>query len=291
MDVFPVHANCRLPRIPFFARFDRLGGRLCALLAVLLGLVAPACAVDIVRLRFELEANPPRVALAGTEIDWSKPGLSLELLKRVSKRLGIDFVYQRTPWKRSLLALENGDADGVFHASFVPERLETLVYPMNDGKPDVARSMFTQSYALYVTRQSAVRWDGKSLQGVDGPVGVSIGYSIGGELQKRGVTVTEVRSVDAGLGMVAADRLAAYAGLEAMTDAALSAHSAAKSTNSTNSTNSTIIKISPPLQTKPYYLVFSKSFYARQPQLAERIWTTLREVRDSAEFQSLQAQY
>ena len=36
-----------------------------------------------------------------------------------------------------------------------------------------------------------------------------------------------------------------------------------------------IVELSPPVLTKPYYLMFSKIFYAKAPDVAERIWDAI----------------
>ena len=72
------------------------------------------------RLAYETTPNPPRHLGEGTAIDWNRPGLTLELLKRVGERLKVNLSFKRVPWMRGLLMLENGEIDGIFHASYTP---------------------------------------------------------------------------------------------------------------------------------------------------------------------------
>ncbi|MCP3871932.1 MAG: amino acid ABC transporter substrate-binding protein [Desulfobacteraceae bacterium] len=50
-------------------------------------------------------------------------------------------------------------------------------------------------------------------------------------------------------------------------------------------------KILPSLKNKPYYLMLSKQFSGSNPDLAELLWDTLAEVRDSEELQQIKLKY
>ena len=67
--------------------------------------------------------------------------------------------------------LETSEADALVHASFLPERMGAMVFPMKAGRPDVGRAVFVQNYMFYKRAGSPVAWDGKALSGADGPVG------------------------------------------------------------------------------------------------------------------------
>ena len=41
-----------------------------------------------------------------------------------------------------------------------------------------------------------------------------------------------------------------------------------------------IVRIEPPLKTKPYYLMLSREFKAANPELAEQIWNAIGELRE-----------
>ncbi|HYG87579.1 MAG TPA: transporter substrate-binding domain-containing protein [Azospirillum sp.] len=246
--------------------------------------IAPAAAQNRpqVKLLFEPEANPPRTLGDGTAIDWQKPGLTLELLRLVGERVGVDFVYERMPWKRALYLIETNEADGVFHASFLPERTAIAVYPMKDNRADAARAVFVQSYALYKRAGSPVEWDGTALTGADAPVGVTIHYSVLHDLKRLGVPVEEAKTLEQNLDKLAGGRIAAYAGLEGRTDPVIAANPAKYRQ---------LVKMSPPLVTKPYYLLFSHGFYEAHRDLAERIWNAVAAIGGSAEFAEIAGRY
>lgn len=258
--------------------------------AALAALGAPAAAAGHrlqVKILFEPEANPPRTLGEGTAIDWQKPGLTLELLRLAGERVGVDFVYERVPWKRALYLVETNEADGIFHASFTPERTGIAAYPMKDApsggrQADPARAVFVQNYVLYKRAGTPVAWDGTALTDADGPVGVTISYSVAGDLRRLGVPVEEAKTLEQNLDKLLAGRIAAYAGLEHMSDTVVAANP---------SKYGKLVKMAPPLVSKPYYLLFSRGFYAAHGDLAERIWDAIAAINASAEFAEIARRY
>lgn len=229
---------------------------------------------------YEVRANPPRYLGAGTAIDWDRPGLTLELFKLVGERLRINLNFRRVPWKRGLFLVETGEVDGIFHASYKPDRESLGVYPKTrDGRLDERRAIFFQSYALHVLKDSPVRWNGKTISGLGGkPVGVTGGYSIVGDLRTMGVPLEEGKVQELNLSKLVEGRIAAYAELENMAAAAIRRDPARFGD---------VVKLDPPLKTKAYYLLLSHALVKRDTALAEVIWNTIAEINASTEFQAL----
>lgn len=230
------------------------------------------------RILYDVFANPPLIEGSGTEIDPVKPGLTIELLRLAGKRAGIPVAFTRTPWKRGLYLIETGQADAIFASSYTADRLRYGVYPMKNGKPDTSRKLFDQSYCLYVRAGSKVTWDGKTLANLQGPVGATTGYAVVAPLRAMGVTVEEEPSHIANLRKLVAGRLDAYAELDTHVRPLLRANPAEFGT---------IIELSPPILTKPYYLMFSKAFYDKFPETAENIWDAVAVVNASPAYQDL----
>lgn len=249
-----------------------------ALLAVALGAGA---AGHVVRLSYETKANPPRYLGEGTTIDRQRPGLTIELLRLVEPRVGVRFEFVRVPWARSMYLLETNQVDGVFHGSWVAERERFAAYPMKDGRPDASRSIFTQSYHLYARKDTRLAWNGEQLA-VNGPVGTTRGYSVARWLQEQGVRVEEENDLPSSLRKVLAGRLEAYAELENMAAAVIASH---------RDEMRDLVKVQPALRTVPYYLMLSKGFVAREPALAERIWSAIGEALRSPEYRELESRY
>lgn len=227
---------------------------------------------------FDVFENPPLINGNGTAIDPVKPGLTIEVLRMAAERARIPINLSRTPWQRGLYLIQTGQADGIFASSYVEDRLRYGVYPMKDGHPDTSRKLFDQSYRLYIRAGSGVRWDGKTLTGLLAPVGATSGYAVVPVLKALGVEVAEEPDHIANLRKLAAGRIDAYAELDTHVIPLLRRDPKAFGG---------IIEVSPPVLTKPYYLMFSKIFYARAPAVAERFWDTIALANTSTAYQDL----
>ena len=89
------------------------------------------------KLRIVTEPWSPYV----TVDDQQASGLDYEMTNIVFKRLGIDVQWQFLPWKRCLMMLEQGEADGVLDIFKVAEREDLLLYP-NEPLSDVNWVLF-----------------------------------------------------------------------------------------------------------------------------------------------------
>jgi polar amino acid transport system substrate-binding protein len=266
-------AHCQAP-----SRRSALGAVVLALLPALLSRRTPAIAAEPVRIVFDVFENPPLINGNGAAIDPVKPGLTIEVLRMAGERANIPIELSRTPWERGLYLLQTGQADAIFASSYVEERLRYGVYPLKDGRPDTSRKLFDQSYRLYVRAGSGVGWDGKTLTNLHAPVGATPGYAVVPVLRAMGVEVAEEASHIANLRKLVAGRIDAYAELDTHVRALL---------RSNPTEFGGIVELSPPVLTKPYYLMFSKIFYARAPEVAERIWDAIALVNASSAYQNL----
>ncbi|EDP61965.1 ABC-type amino acid transport/signal transduction system, periplasmic component/domain [alpha proteobacterium BAL199] len=237
-----------------------------------------------VRIAYETVPNPPRHLGEGTAIDWSRPGLTLELLKRVGQRLEVNLSFKRVPWKRGLLMLETGEIDGIFHASYKAERESIGVYPKTpDGRLDESRAVFFQSYMLFVPAGSSITWNGTTLGGLDGrPIGATAGYAVVDVLERLGARVEVGRTPSLNFPKLLEGRLAAYAELENLAGAVI---------RSDPARYASVSKLEPPLRTSAYYLMLSHAFVQRDRTTAEAVWDTIAEVRESDDFRALDSRY
>jgi len=267
------------PILPRMAKFATL-----ILCFISINLLLPSAwgAVQTVSLTYETTPNPPRFFGLGTAIDWKKPGISLDVLQEVARRLGIKFEYSRRPWVRGLYLLENNKVDGIFHSSYKKKRTAFGVYPLQNGVVDPSRAIFVQRYNLYKRRGSPLTWDGSSLENLQGSVAVIRGYAIKGDLEKMAVPVVEVSSQEKVLEKVLRGKIDAFANLEGMTDYYLSFN---------RNRFADIEKMSPPFKAKPYHLMFSRQFYQQHQTLAERIWDEIRTVNSSPVFETISQKY
>lgn len=239
---------------------------------------ASAVAAEPVRIVFDINENPPLFYGNGTMIDPVRPGLTVEMLRMAGDRANIAIELSRTPWQRGLYLIETGQADAIFASSFVEERQSYGVYPLKAGRPDTRRKLFDQSYRLYIRSGSGVAWDGKALTNLQAPVGATTGYAVAEVLRAMGAAVEEEPSHIGNLRKLVAGRLDAYAELDTHIRPLL---------RSNPVEFGAIVELSPPVLTKPYFLMFSKIFYVKAPEVAERIWDAIAMVNESSAYQDL----
>ena len=245
-------------------------------------IVSPLSAQPIFRVVYMDKENPPRILGDSTSINWSRPGITLELLKMVEKQVGAQFQFKRMPWKRCLYMVENGLADAIFHASYKPGRAKYGVYPIRDGELDSTRAIYKNAYVIFVKKGSGVTWNGKTLSKIIRPVGTQLSYAIADDLRKMGYEVEEEGSVTNNLDKLVAGRISAYADIETLVDNTLRKY---------EPKYAAIKKLHPALSEKVYYLLISKKFAAKHPQLTERIWEAVRDVRKMDAYQEMLKKY
>mgnify|MGYP000238058945 CR=1 FL=1 len=234
-----------------------------------------------VTLAYEVKSNPPYY-LGKRTIDWKKPGITLEVLKRLEKKLNIKIAFERFPWARGLTMVKDSRVDGIFHASFSKERLDIGAYPMNKGELDLSRQLMTQSYVLYKLKDSKLSWDGKNFEHLKGSIGAVIKYSVVADLKEMNVNVEEVTTQRSNLRKLLLGRIEGVAGLEAMNDIIIKAYP---------DEFREVVKVFPPIKSKPFFLMLSHDFVKENTKLAEAIWDGIRDIRESSEYDEIAKKY
>jgi polar amino acid transport system substrate-binding protein len=233
---------------------------LCLLVAV------PALAKETITLCFERADVPPWRSIKGE-------GHNFDLLRQVEARLGITFDYQSMPWKRCLAQVRTNEVGGAFAVSFKPDRLEIGAYP--GGKtPDASRRLHIDRYMLIRRKGSKVEWDGKALRNLEGTVGVQLGYSVGDFLRGMNVPVDE--------GSQRATELAQKLVAGRIGAAAMGGGDSVSIMQSPLASQLELLPL--PLIEKPYFLLLSHALVTSNPKLAEKIWRTIEEVRNSPAY-------
>ncbi|WDP92499.1 MAG: transporter substrate-binding domain-containing protein [Desulfobacter sp.] len=211
-----------------------------------------------------------------------KPGIEIELYRMVAEKLNLDVRFIRMPWNHCLRRLENNTVDGVFPASFKPERLKYGVFPMTSGRVDPSRRTRDNAYSLYKLKGNAIGWDGSELVNVTGKVGVPTGWRIAGEMIPRYNFIVE-DTINANVpNLLVYGRLQGYICLETVFDVYLARRPAFYAN---------IVKVRPPVSRNPYYLMLSNQFFSRHPGTAEKIWDTVRDIRRSPAYDALVSSY
>ena len=239
----------------------------------------PVLAATKLVIAFEDKQQFPNYLGNSTEIDPAKPGIHVELVQMTAAEIGVELELVRQPWKRALDNLKKGEVDGVFSGSFSKDRMDIGVYPMAGDVPNEDLRIGTTSYSLYKAKGSPVGWDGKAVSGLAGSVSAPAGYSIVAELKKMNVPVEESPSTAQDLTLLKAGRVEAVAAQEVTADQILKKPEFAS-----------VEKVSPPLVTKSYYLMFSHQSMAKDPELVRKFWATLAKNR-AAKADELAAKY
>ncbi len=241
----------------------------------------PGDTLQQLTLVYEVKPNPPYY-LDEKYINWEKPGITLEILKILESRLNIKITFKRYPWRRALRFVELNQADGIFHASFIPERMAYGVYPMKFGKVDPSRRVMRNTYVLYKLKDSPLEWDGARFSHLTGGIGATLGYAIVDDLRRMGVSVEEEREQLLNLNKLVKRRVEGVAALATMMDIYI---------ENDPQKYADVVKVSLPLSEKDYYLMLSHQFVEQNPALAEAIWDGIRDIRESKIFQEIVKKY
>lgn len=232
--------------------------------------LASACSLAAGSLLLGLgdQATPP-YKLGDATLPATRPGVAVELLQRAAANCDISMRIKLLPGARMLKELESGDLDAAGMLSYTAERAAYAAYPLQNGKPNEAQRLATLSYVLYARQGHRLLWDGNTLQGLTRKVGTNLGWSINLDLERLGIPAEPVSSVEQNFMKLQAGRIDAYATHEPLGDSYLSRHDGLN-----------LVKLQPPLVAKPYYLIFSRSYAARNPALASCLWRQVGTLRD-----------
>jgi polar amino acid transport system substrate-binding protein len=203
-------------------------------------------------------------------------GLNFELLKRVGAKLDVTFDYQLLPWKRCLAKLKANEVDGAFTVSFSDERRQYGAFPGGEVA-DIKKRMHFAGYYLIRKKGDRISWDGKRFHHVDGKISYFLGYSVGEQLREQQVAVDETSDSLYNVGRkILTGRVAGAAMMDS--DMTVLMH---------GPLGPKLEVVSTPLVEKPYYLMLSNAMVKARPELAERIWKSIEEVRTGREYGKL----
>jgi len=236
----------------------------------------------ILTIAYENKEQPPYYLGNTEKVLDNSPGIAVEMIKRLEHHIPeLTIELKRFPWLRCLTYLKHGAVDGIFNASFKKERLKVGAYPYKNNKVDPSKRITTISYSLYKLETSQLILDELSKMTDKPKVGATRGYSIVGDLRKRGILVDESKSTENAFNKLLKGRNIAVAAQDVTGDYLLSKYS---------EKFHGIVKVSPPIKTKPYYLMLSNQFIEKHPDLSEKIWRTIAHIREK-ELGALSAKY
>lgn len=221
-------------------------------------------------------------------IPEKRAGITIDVLKFIEKKLDVNFVIKKRPWKRVVEEVRNNKLDGGFHFSFKEKRKSFVAFPIPKGAllPEVKYSISNRSYFLYKLKLRPVYWDGGSIvmrpnQGMT--IGAIRGGSIVEKLKKLGYEVFEVSTDNQLLQLLLQGRVQAIAAIKNMIDTKISALSKLD--------RDKIVKLDPAIVNKPYYIGFSKKFITSNFELAWKIWNLIDQMKKSGEMRIIINKY
>ena len=226
-------------------------------------------------LRFCFEETPA--------LPWrsrQKVGLYFDLLEAVAQRLELRFEYHPQPWRYCLAEVAAGRMDGAFAVALSPERRAVFAYP--PGAPDEDGDVLRIDSIVLVRRKgTSVTVVGDRLLGTDKPVGVLPAYAVADDLARMGWPLdTASRDHVAQLARLRNGELDAIALSAFRWDQLRAAGGIALDS---------LEALPEPLMTKRHFLGLSHPFVAAHPELAQRLWTTTRELRTSDWYREREA--
>ena len=228
----------------------------------------------------------PWIMGSGLRFQEDLPGIEIELYRLMAQHLGLELKMMRMPWKRCLFELKAGRLDGIFPASFKPERLELGVFPLKNGIVDPTRKSRDSAYHLYRLKKTPVTWkEGKIANLEQMPrqtIGAPLEWAIAEELRQMNIDVLErPRPVEL-LEMLSRGGLAGVACLSTVADIYIldAPHKFGQ-----------IEKVYPAIAEKTYFLMLSHQFATAHPDLAEKIWNTIAALRNGDVISAISRRY
>jgi polar amino acid transport system substrate-binding protein len=214
---------------------------------------------------------------------WTMPdgtGLNFELLHRVEKALGEEFVFQAMPWKRCQEEVRNGEMDGMIGAADNAERRKYLRFPTTpDGTVDATAKLYEDQFNVYLRKEGSGNWDGKILSSPIHPVVVQSGYLVITEmLHEHGIkTFDAIKTAEDGLRFLS----------EGMVDVAVLQSVEAEYLRREDPRFNKIVLSPTPFAVLPLYLGINRSSYERESKRIDMIWNEINIVRTSPEYRKL----
>jgi polar amino acid transport system substrate-binding protein len=207
-----------------------------------------------------------------TNPNFRNPGIMQLLTDLVAADMGMTVSVVALPWKRCLESVRSGKIDAMIGGADVPFTRKLAIFPKNKGAVDTNRSLGTARILLVKRIPSEVDWNGKDFINLSGPVAVAMGTQamINAVVNAGAVADEGGKTDDQNLRKLMQNRVELMAAYEFDLKNLIDRNDSA-----------VIAVLAKPLLETHYYLAFSKSFYARNSQLAESFWDRIPSRRHS----------
>ncbi|WP_417455439.1 substrate-binding periplasmic protein [Kiloniella sp.] len=224
----------------------------------------------------ENQSYPPYSMGDKTTFPMKNPGILVEIIDASLKKNGFKAQFIRRPWKRCLKLIEQNKVDAIFPSIHLKEREIIGRYPYLpvrvsiSNKPDPKRRLRRVTYSLFKRKGSEFDWDGTRFSNFNQSIGAPIGYAVVKKLKEdHNITANTRHLPTKGLALVAKAHLDAYIVESTVGNNLVKKHGL----------NDKLIKIEQPFASYDWYMMISHQFYNTDPQMADKIWTTLEQVR------------
>lgn len=188
-------------------------------------------------------------------------------LKRLADSNGLTLTFKGVPWKRALVMIAKGVADGLINASYKDDRAQYAVYPMKNGKLDSSRRLNPgKTYYIYKNKNSSISWDGIQFSNPDGPVAAKEGYAVIEDLKKhKNIHIAIKIREEQIIADLIRGKIAAYAAMG----------SEEQAMKKFPNFDAIVVKEPNPIRQKDYYVIFSKLSYDKKKDEIEKLWNLL----------------
>jgi len=236
----------------------------------------------VINISFKNKDNYPYVMGAGKSILALNPGVAIEAIRSIEKKLNIKFIISRDTWVRQKRKLQYNKVDLLFSASYKESRKNIGIYPtFENGSIDETKRILSSSYVVYKLKDSKLHWDGEKFTHLKGKIITQKGYSIVSFLKEKGVDVVENRT-NTDIEYLLAKRVEAVVRHSDTFDQYFKANpEIAKK----------IVKLPIPLTSKGYYILSSHEFYKNNSSLVNKIWDELNNMDKVTKFKYIRDKY
>lgn len=195
-----------------------------------------------------------------------------ELLRRAAKEDGIVIENTVAPRLRCIAKLKSGEVDALLSV-FLPERMAYGAFPMEGTVADETRAVSVIRFVVYRQKGSKLQWDGRAFTGLDQrPIGMQTGLAVGQRLRQTGVTVDDgAKTIEQNLEKLVRGRVQAVVALEGESQPLIEHNFSGR-----------IEALSKAYDTSPIYLHVHPRYYARHREAIDKLWDTVRRIRESA---------
>ncbi|MDR3440503.1 transporter substrate-binding domain-containing protein [Telmatospirillum sp.] len=208
--------------------------------------------------------------------DGKPTGILVDLVTEAYRRAGHSVDIKLMPWARCLEEAKTGGVDGIFSSFKLPEREEFLAFPKE--------ALTTQVISFFARQDSTLTFDGNLSPLKDTMIGVITGTSYGATFDtavknKTLQNIDPTNTVESNLKKLAAGRVALIPSYNYV------ALDMAKNLNLL----SQIKELSPPLQSMPSYLAFTKVRDLKK--MSEAFDTALISMKQDGTYDRIVAKY